>query len=139
MKGTEQFKEIIKAHLDQRAEQDEMFRKKYETVNRSIEDIVTYIIGEVHKSCRCGWSDDEVFGLAVHAAEEPDLKIGKVIDCHIVSNRHIELTDEEKTEQKAMALKRFQDGELRKLQSRNAKPTAVKTQAETPEPSLFDF
>ena len=139
MKGTEQFTEIIKAHLDQRAAQDELFRVKYEAVNRPIEDIVTYIIGEVQKSGRCGWSDDEVFGLAVHAAEEADLEIGKVVDCHIVSNRHIELTEEEKAEQKEMALKRFQEEELRKLQSRNTKPNAVKNPAQTPEPSLFDF
>ena len=50
----------------------------------------------------------------------------------------IELTEEEKEEQKAIALKRFQDEELRKLQSRNSKPKAVKPQEnKQPELSLF--
>ena len=31
MKGTEQFKAIIKNYLDNRAKEDELFRAKYET------------------------------------------------------------------------------------------------------------
>ena len=41
---------------------------------------------------------------------------------------------------KALALKRFQDEELRKLQNRNSKPKAVKPQEnKQPELSLFDL
>lgn len=43
MKGTEQFKEIIKNYLDNRAKEDELFRVKYEATARSIDDIVNYI------------------------------------------------------------------------------------------------
>lgn len=138
MKGTERFTEIIKNYLDERAEQDELFRAKYEAVNRSIEDIVAYIIGEVHRMGVCGLSDEDVFNLASHAAEETDLEIGKSINCDVVINRHVELTEAEKAEQKALALKRFQDEELRKLQTRNSKPKA-KPQVEPVGQSLFDF
>lgn len=138
MKGTEHFKQIIKSYLDKRAEQDELFRAKYEAVNRPIEDIVTYIIGEVHKLGMCGVDDETVYNLAVHAAEETDLAIGKPIACDVVVNRHIELTEAEKAEQKAMALKRYQEEELRKLQARNSKPKA-KPQEEPTGQSLFDF
>lgn len=138
MKGTEHFKQIIKSYLDKRAEQDELFRAKYEAVNRPIEDIVTYIIGEVHKMGVCGLGDEDVYSLAVHAAEEADLAIGKPIACDIVVNQHIELTEAEKTEQKAMALKRYQDEELRKLQARSSKPKA-KPQVKPAGQSLFDF
>lgn len=47
MKGTEHFKEIIKSYLDQRAKEDELFRAKYETTARTIDDVVTFILHEV--------------------------------------------------------------------------------------------
>ena len=125
MKGTEHFKQVIKDYLDKRAESDELFRAKYETTTRTIDDVVTYIFNEVKASGCCGFSDFEVYSMAVHAIDEPDIEIGKPMTCGVVVNRHIELTEEEKAEQKALALKRFQDEELRKLQNRNAKPKAV--------------
>lgn len=44
MKGTEHFKEIIKNYLDSRAKEDELFRAKYETTTRTIDDVVNYIL-----------------------------------------------------------------------------------------------
>lgn len=139
MKGTEHFKEVIKSYLDSRAAEDELFRAKYEAVNRPIEDIVTFVLNEVKNSGMCGWSDEEVYALVMHAAEEPDLEVGKPIECEIVVNHHIDLTEEEKAEQKAMALKRYQDEEYRKLQSRNSKPKAKPQPQNVECQSLFDF
>ena len=108
-------------------------------MNRPIEDIVAYILSEVYKSGVYGWTDDEVFSLAVHAAEEVELKIPDMKHCQVVVNHHIELTEEEKAEQRALALKRFQEEELAKVRARNAKPKAVKPQTQsTTIPSLFD-
>lgn len=138
MKGTDHFKEIIKNYLDSRAQSDELFRAKYETTTRTIDDVVTYILNEVKTSGCCGFSDEEIFSMAVHVIDEPDIKIGKPMTCGVVVNHHIELTEEEKAEQKALALKRFQDEELRQLQTRNSKPKAVKPQEnKQPELSLF--
>lgn len=140
MKGTEHFKQVIKNHLDQRAQEDELFRAKYKTTERTIDDVVTFILNEVKKSGCCGFSDEEIFSLAVHAIDEPGLEIGKPIDCSMVVNHHIELTEEEKAEQKALALKRYQEEELRKLQVRNARPKPTKAQGNIQnQPSLFDF
>lgn len=140
MKGTEQFKETIKSYLDNRAKEDELFRAKYETTERTIDDVVTYIFNEVQKSGCCGFADEEIFSLAVHVIDEPTLEIGNPLSCDVVVNRHIDLTEEEKAEQRAEALRRYQDEELRKLQSRNSKPRATKPQAtKQPEPTLFDF
>ena len=139
MKGTEQFKEIIKNYLDQRAKEDELFRAKYETTTRTIDDVVTFILQEVRNSGCCGFSSSEIYSMAVHAIDEPDLEIGKPLKCDVVVNRHIELTEEEKAEQKALALKRYQEEELRKLQARNHRPRPVKAQEnKQPELSLFD-
>lgn len=139
MKGTEQFQTVIKNYLDKRAQEDELFRTKYEATTRTIEDVVTYIISEVQKSGRCGFVDEEIYSLATHVIDEPNLEIGKRIECDIVVNQHIDLTDEEKAEQKALALKRYQDEEISRLRQRNNKPKAVKPQETTPQPSLFDL
>ena len=47
--------------------------------------------------------------MAVHAIDELTLEIGKPVNCDVVVNRHIDLTEEEKAEQKALALKRYQE------------------------------
>ncbi len=137
MKGSEHFKKIIKSYLDNRAQEDELFRAKYETTTRTIDDVVTFILNQVKASGCCGFSDDEIYSMAVHVIDEPTIEIGKPINCNVVVNHHIELT--EKEEQKALALKRFQDEELRKLQNRNSKPKVVKLQEnKQAELSLFD-
>ncbi len=74
-----------------------------------------------------------------HYIDEPKLEIGKPQSCNVVVNHHVELTEEEKAEQRALALKRYQDGELRKLQARNHKPKSAKAQEDKQhQPSLFD-
>ena len=121
MKGTDHFKELIQNYLDNRAKEDELFRAKYETTTRTIDDVVNYIFHAVQQSGCCGFSDMEVYAMAVHAIDEPDLEIGKPMDCNVVVNHHIELTEEEKAEQRAIALKRYQEEEMRKLQQRNSR------------------
>ena len=139
MKGTAQFKEIIKNYLDNRAKEDELFRAKYEATTRTIDDVVTFILNEVKQSGCCGFSDEEIFSMAVHVVDEPTIEIGKPLQCGVVVNHHIELTEEEKAEQRKAALKRYQDEELRKIQQRNSRPKAVKPQAtQQPELSLLD-
>lgn len=128
MKGTDHFKELIKNYLDNRAKEDELFRAKYETTTRTIDNVVNYIFHAVQQSGCCGLSDMEVYSMAVHAIDEPHLEIGKPMDCNVVVNHHIELTEEEKAEQRAIALKRYQEEEMRKLQQRNSRPKAAKQQ-----------
>lgn len=94
MKGTEHFKEIIKGYLDQRAKEDELFRAKYETTTRTMDDVVTFILNEVQKSGCCGFADDEIYSMAIHCIDEPELEIGKPQSCNVVVNHHMELTEE---------------------------------------------
>ena len=138
MKGSEHFKMIIQDYLDKRAKDDSLFRAKYETTTRTIDDVVTYILNQVKASGCNGFDDDEIFSMAVHVIDEPELEIGNPTTCNIVVNHHIELTEEEKQEQRKIALKRFQEEELRKLQARNSKPRNIKTNIVTT-PSLFDL
>ena len=60
MKGSEHFKKIIKSYLDKRAQEDVLFRAKYETATRTIDDVVTFILNQVKASECCGFSDDEI-------------------------------------------------------------------------------
>ncbi len=138
MKSSERFKETIKAYLDKRTETDELFRMRYDATTRTIDDVVTYILNQVKASGYCGFSDDEIYSMAVHVIDEPDMGIGKPIDCNFVVNHHIELTEKEKAEQKALALKRFQEEEMRRLQTAHNKPKKVKPQPVNQQ-SLFDF
>ena len=89
MKGSEHFKKIIKSYLDNRAQEDELFRAKYETTTRTIDDVVTFILNQVKASGCCGFSDDEIYSMAVHVIDEPTIEIGKPINCNVVVNHHI--------------------------------------------------
>lgn len=138
MKGTEQFKETIKNYLDTLAIVDDLFREKYESTTRSIDDVVNYILCSVEKSGCIGFSDDEIYSMAMHVIDEPDIEIGKPSDCYIVSNHHVELTPEEIQEQKNIALRKFQQEELDKLRERNNKKKSSSAKTSNILPSLFD-
>ena len=71
-----------------------------------------------------------------HYYDENEIEVGKPIQCQVVVNHVVELTEEEKQEARRKAVAQYQQMELQKLQNRN-KPTAKKeTQVQ---PSLFDF
>ena len=123
-------------YLEQRAEEDALFAKNYRNPAKNIDECVTYILNYVKKSGCNGFTDGEIFGQAVHYYDENEIEVGKPMNCQVVVNHMVELTDEEKTEARQNAIRRYQEEELRKLQNRN-KPTAKKeTQVQ---PSLFDF
>ena len=87
--------------------------------------------------------DNNLIGIIVviktcdnHYYDENEIEVGKPIQCQVVVNHVVELTEEEKQEARRKAVAQYQQMELQKLQNRN-KPTAKKeTQVQ---PSLFDF
>ena len=97
MKGSNHFKNTIKAYLDQRAETDILFSFQYSKPEKSIDDCVTYILNEVKKSGCSGFHDDEIFNMAVHFYDEDTIEIGESMNnAHVVVNQFVELTEEEK-------------------------------------------
>lgn len=118
MKGTEQFKQVIKDYLDRRAAEDAMFAERYANPKKSIDKCVSYIIGTVKASGRCGFADDEIYGMAVHYYDEADIKV-KQVDCgyDVVVNQSIPLTDEEKKEAHERALRRYEEDELNRIKA----------------------
>ena len=130
------FKNEIQTYLEQRAEYDELFAKSYRNPLKNIEDCITYILNYVKKSGCNGFSDDEIFGQAVHYYDEADIEVGKPIKCQVVVNHQVELTQEEKQQARQSAMKRFEDEALAKMKQVR-KP--IKVTENKPQPSLFDF
>ena len=131
MKGTESFKQTIHSYLEQRASEDTLFAEKYHAVNRSI-------LNEVMKSECHGFDDDEIYSLAIHAAEEKDLEVGKPVECDVKVNHVVELTEEEKQEARRNAIRRLENETYNRI-SQRSKPKARTAQTSTiQQPSLFD-
>ena len=123
-------------YLEQRAEEDTLFAKKYRNPAKNIDDCVTHILNYVQKSGCNGFTDGEIFGQAIHYYEENEIEVGKPMNCQVVVNHVVELTEEEKAEARQNAARRYQEEELRKLQNRNRPPARKVTQSQ---PSLFDL
>lgn len=88
MKSTEQFTKIIKQHLEQRAAQDPLFAETFKKEKKNIKDCITYILNTVKASGCNGFSDDEVYNMAVHYYDEDDIKVGAAIsNVSIVTNQ----------------------------------------------------
>lgn len=136
MKASNHFRDTIKAYLDQRAESDILFSFRYSLPNKNIDDCVTYILNTVQKSGCNGFSDDEIFGMAVHFYDEDNIEVGKPMNnAHVVVNHVVELTAEEKEQARQDAIQRVQDEAYRKITQpvKRAKQTVVNNM-----PNLFD-
>lgn len=139
MKATEHFKQTIKAYLDERAKNDELFAVSYAKENKNMDDCVAFILNQVKRSKCMGLTDEEVYSLAVHFFDEDDIEIGNPIACNVIVNHTVELTEEEKAQARQEALKEYQAEQLRKMQKRTNKPKTSKARPEITTPSLFDF
>lgn len=122
MKASIHFQTEIQSYLEQRAEYDDLFARSYRNPLKNIEDCITYILNEVQKSGCNGFADDEIFGMAVHYYDEADIEIGKPIDCKVVVNHAVELTEEEKAEARKEAIKRAENEAYSRMTKRKPAP-----------------
>lgn len=105
MKSTDAFKNTIKDYLDKRAIEDPLFATPYSNPKKNIDDCVTYILNTVKNSGINGYTDDEVFNMAIHYYDEETIDIEAEINCQVVVNHKVELTEEEKAEAKEKAIR----------------------------------
>ena len=139
MKGTQAFQDTIKAYLENMAENDALFAVKYANPSKSIEGCCAYIVCQVQKSGCNGFADAEIFGMAVHYYEENEIEAGKPINCRMVVNHTVELTEEEKAQARQDAIDRLRNEEMAKMR-RPAQPKKTSEKKATDvQPSLFDF
>ena len=137
MKSTDNFKRTIQDYLEVRVKTDELFAKSYAKENKNIDECVNFILSQVQKSGCNGFTDDEIFGIAVHYYDEDNIKDIKPISCNVVVNHKVELSDEEKDELKNKARNDFYNEQLAK-QRDSIKPKK-KVEKKVAEPSLFDL
>ena len=115
-----EFEKSIKAHLDQRASEYEEFAKKYANPEKSIEKCCNFICSEVKKTGRCGFADDEIYGIAIHYYDEDDIKAVNPVHCKVVVNHAIELSEEEKNEIRKKAIEEIHKKAVEDLQHKKA-------------------
>lgn len=137
-KGTQAFNDTIREYLEDMAENDALFAVKFANPTKSMEDCVTYIINQVQKSGCNGFTDAEVYGMAIHYYEENEIEVGNPINCKVVVNHTVELTEEEKEEARQEAIAKLRDEQVAKMRRPTAKK-ATENKPQVEQPSLFDF
>jgi hypothetical protein len=105
MKTSNAFKETIKAYLDKRASEDELFAVTYKKENKNLDECCNYVMNCAKDGGCAGYSDDEVFGWAVHYYDEDDIKNIKPVSGKAIVNHSVELTEEDKALAKEEAMK----------------------------------
>lgn len=105
---------------------------------KNMDECITYILNEVQRSGCNGFNDDEIYSMAIHYYDEENIEVGNPINCRVVVNHTVELTEEEKREARQNALRQYGQEELKRLQNRHRPRTAAQTTANV-QPTLFDF
>lgn len=124
MKASKLFIDTIADFLKKEAGKDKEFaRKMEEHLEKTPEAVCNYIMAEVGKAKRCGWADDEIFGMAKHFIEEDELKDPGDVNSvsRVVVNRHVDLSEEDKSKAYEEAVKRHQDKLDRKAKEEERK------------------
>ena len=135
--GSEVFVKTIAALLEAEAARDPLFAEKMKNESKSIEECCDFVIAQVEKSGKCGFSDGEVIGLAKHYWDEDNPGDTKHSECRIVVNHDIELSDEEKAKAKEEAMRQLVEAEKKRMTERKQKP--AKKETESAQQSLFDL
>lgn len=136
MKSTAYFTRTILTHLEQRASVDPLFAQSFANLDKNIDDCCTYILNQVQKSGCNGFTDDEVYSMAVHYYDEENIEVGKPIDARITVNHVVELTEDEKQQARQDAIQKAQNDAYNKM-IQPKKKTTVKQTANTNQLSLF--
>ena len=131
MKVSEQFKSTIKTNINNITTVNNLFKKKKKKPTKNIDNCITYILNQVKKSGCCGFSDDEIFGMALHYYQEDNIEVGSPLKCNVVVNHHVELSEEEKKAAREAAIKKLQEEELAKLKKRQQAKRENNTEVQT--------
>lgn len=138
-KSSELFAIAIKAMLDKRATDDELFAKSYAKEGKSIEDCCTFIIGEVQKMGVNALSDEEVLSLAVHYYDEDNISVGARVSCKVIVPATPEIDEARKEELRKNAERDYYDRCFKDMKNASSKPKNGKKVDAEPTPSLTLF
>jgi hypothetical protein len=127
MKSTERFKQTIEEYLNSRALMDELFANTLSKENKNIDDCIKFILNTVKKSGCNGFTDDEIFSMAIHYYDEDNIDVGGDIKMDVVVNHKVELTEEEKNEAKEKAIRELITEQKSKLKKNDFSKKEHKT------------
>ena len=131
MKGTRAFQETLEQYLSGMAQQDQLFADKFNNPSKTMEGCVNFVLSEVQKSGMNGFTDPEIYSMAVHYFVEEGIKdVPAMKDCQVVVNHQVELTAEEIEEMRQKAKEKVLADEVTRLRNAGKKPTVVKPQQE---------
>ena len=131
MKGTRAFQETLEQYLSGMAQQDQLFGDKFNNPSKTMEGCVNFVLSEVQKSGMNGFTDPEIYSMAVHYFVEEGIKdVPAMKDCQVVVNHQVELTAEEIEEMRQKAKEKVLADEVIRLRNAGKKPTVVKPQQE---------
>ncbi len=133
-KYTDNFKAAILKMLTAAAEGDPLFAKSFTKSTKNIDDCCNYILNTVQKSGVQGFTDDEVYGMAMHYYDEDDISDIKPIQCQVVVNHTVQLSEEEIEEAKQKAR---EDVFAKTAQKLKEKPKVVEKKPVEHQISLF--
>lgn len=139
MKTTEHFKKAIKTHLDKRAVLDSLFAERYADPDKNLDDCITYILNTVKESGCNGFADEEIYSMAIHYYTEENINVGSPMNCNVVVNHAVELTEEEKEEARNHAKRRFENEIYDRMRRRQNKPVISSREPEVITQTLFDL
>lgn len=125
MKGTDNFKRVILEHLKGLANEDPLFAETFKKPNKNIDDCINYILNTVQESGSNGFADEEIYQMAVHYYDEDDIKPGKTVNCNVVVNHVVEVSEEEKAQAKQLAIDKIVEEQKASLLKRETKKKAV--------------
>ena len=127
MKTTEAFKNTIEQYVISVADSNPQFAAKAVNPKKNLDDCVTFVLNQVQKSGVNGFTDDEIYSMVIHYYEEDDIDIGNPVDCQVVVNHQVQLTEEEIAELKQKAKDKVFSDEVSRLRSSGRVQPTVKT------------
>ena len=137
MKATEAFKQTIEQYVISMADSNPLFAQKASNPDKNIDDCCTYILNQVQKSEVNGFTDEEIFSMAIHYYEEADLDIGGAVECEVVVNHQVKLTDEEIAQLKQKAKDKVFSDEVTRLRTTGRIQPKIQPKAETTNDELL--
>ena len=129
MKATELFIKSISDFIQRESENDKEFAKKVaEQPKKTAEAACNFIMVEVQRTKRCGWADEEIYGLVRHFYDEKELKDpgAKNNISRVVINQHVDLSENDK----AIAMGRAEIAFKKQLEREHEEQQAIEKEKE---------
>lgn len=129
--ATENFKRVISDYLNDMASKDEAFSKHYANPNKNIDSCIAHIFESVRETKRIGFTDDEVYSMAVHYYVEAGIENKALKPEMVISNNSVQLSEEEIAEAKKEALDKLVQTEMSRMKTKTKPSTAPKVEQAT--------